>query len=507
MVYTSYDLKLFPHTAMIKPTYVVLFLVPLSTLCLLHPARARLNTLSGGITTGFDYNETNYSSSYTGPGSAIANRYLKKLSIGPLFILETSSSIDQLTLSYSPNFTYDFERSSSKADQKLSLTGYRDFSRNFSVSLRESLIFSDDPDLISTENSSDFNRARRRYWTSDFSINPSYSYATESSLAAGYANRILRNDDTGPGGYEDYDRHVLDLSLQHRIANSLNGTVTTSYTRGIFDPPEQLLPDAVASELEVLSAELADGSTTQNLSGDLSEYRGNATLNWIFSPRKTFQVSYGFLGTTYDAILRNNSVIHNITLGAQYQYSPRLSLSLGGGPSYEKTKTFDRTLGYNANADLNYALSKRATVTAKMTAGYDQQNFSSNISALGRDQGLTKYMEWKLGLSRKIIKNLQGNLFASYRTEDQESIINGVVNDINNGTDLLRADRETFRDATMFTRKIYLAGGSLRYSFMKWWSTAVSYSYRKQDSARSNDSYDEHRLYLTLSVQKEILRW
>lgn len=491
---------------MIKSPFALVLMLP-ATLCLTQPAQARLNTLTGGVTTGYDYNETIYKKGSNDTDIPTEDTYLKKFSIGPLFIYETSSSIDQLTISYAPSYTYDVENSHNDVDHNFSLSGHRNFSRELRFDLSDSLIYSDDPDLIETANTSDYNKGRRRYYTNTFNINSTYTYDTESSFGGGYSYNILRNEDTGPGGYEDYDRHIADISLQHHINASWNIGATASYTLGLFDPPEQIITETVAGELESIYPDITDGTDTRNLSNDLSEYRAGATLNWLFSQRETFLVSYDYSGTVYDAALRNNTDIHNLTFGARYQYNTRLSFGFGGGPSYEKTETFDSNIDYNAHVNLDYKISEHSTLSAKAEKGYDQENFSSNNNALGRDQGLTEFWEWQLNLSHQLLKDLTASLFVSYRDENQENIIQGVVTGLENDTALLTTDRETLRDASVFNRDIYTAGGSLSYSFLQWWTTSLHYTYRKQDSEQINDSYDEHRLYLTLSVQKELFRW
>ncbi len=112
-----------------------------------------------------------------------------------------------------------------------------------------------------------------------------------------------------------------------------------------------------------------------------------------------------------------------------------------------------------------------------------------------------------MDLSHQFLRDLQGNLFVSYRDEKQGNFLYGIATGVENEADLQATDRETFREESIFSRDIYVAGGSLSYSFMQHWSIALSYTYRKQDSEQLNDSYDEHSLYLTLTVQKELLRW
>ncbi|HIP82680.1 MAG TPA: hypothetical protein EYH19_03765, partial [Desulfocapsa sulfexigens] len=204
-----------------KSSFALLLILP-TILCLTKPAQARLNTLTGGITTGYDYNETNYKESDTDETIPTENSHLNKLSIGPLFIFETSSSIDQITISYNPSYTYDVEESHNDVDHSFSLSGYRNFSKNLRFDINDRFIYSDDPNLIETDNSSDFNKERKRYWKNTFNINSGYTYDTKSSFGGGYSYDILRNEDTGPGGYEDYDKHIADLFLQHRINASWN---------------------------------------------------------------------------------------------------------------------------------------------------------------------------------------------------------------------------------------------------------------------------------------------
>ncbi len=490
---------------MLKSLFILL-LIPLSALCLAFSAQARLNTFTGGITTGYDYDRTNYKSSNDEPLSARTS-YVKQLGIGPIFILETTSSIDQLTISYNPDYTYDFENSSNDVDHYFSLAGYRSFSRKLLLDLSDTFIYSDDPNDIATDNISDYDSRRRRYWTNDFNINSTYSYNTASSFGAGYSYRILRNDYTGPGGAEDYDRHTANLSLQHYINSSWNIGVTTNFTRGLFDPPDPIVVDRVEDGLESLAPGITEGIDTQDLSNDLSEYRAGANLNWILSQRKSFSVSYNFSGTDYDAILRFDTNIHNFTFGAQYQHTTRLSFGLGGGPSYVKTETFKGNLNYNAYANLSYDISRRSQFTASVDKGYDQENFNSGNNSLGSDQGLTEFWEWRLNLSHQFLQDLQGDLFVSYRDEKQGNFLYGIATGLETEDDLQTTDRETFREDSIFNKDIYMAGGSLNYSFMQHWSTAFHYTYRKQDSDLLNDSYNEHSLYLTLTVEKELFRW
>ncbi len=482
--------------------FISAFLMPSTTL-------ARLNTLTAGIVTGVDYSETNYDKDETDDKTVVgsANSRSKKLSVGPILILESSSSIDRLTINYRPDYTCDLEGSTSDTDHNLSVSGYRKLSKELRFDLSEKFIYSDDPDLVTDANSSDYNKGRKRYWTNNFNLKSTYTYNTESFLGGGYTYRILRNDDTGIGGYEDYDKHTANFFLTHQFNSSWNIDSSFSYTLGLFDPPDQEVVDTIEAGLETV----AEGSTavidSDNLSNDLSEYRANAIVNWFFTSAGTLQIKYSFSASNYDAILRNDSILHNFSLGAQYQHSKRLSFNIGGGPSYEKTDTYDANWNYNAYFTFKYSISKRTSFSASAEKGYEQNNFSTNNNQYGRDQGLTEFTDWKLDFSHKLLKNLDLTLYTSYRNERQENIVHGIVTVINEETDLRETDREDQRELTIFERDIYRAGASFKYSFMQYWKAALHYNFRRQNSERINDSYDENRAYVTLSVQNEIFRW
>lgn len=491
---------------MMKPLLAFL-LIPVSTFGIPCLAQARINTLTGGITTSFDYNETNNDTDNTVVSSSSEDRSLKQISIGPIIIFVSESTIDELRFSYRPSATYDFEGSSSDMDHDFSLSAFRYINKKLRFDVSDALIYSNDPDLLTTETTSDYNEGRKRYLTNAFSINSTYNYDTGSSFSGGYTYSILRNEDTGIDGYEDYDRHIFNVSLQHRINAFWNVGMTSSYTRGLFSAPDQETINSTTANPESISPGAPNNQDSANISSDLSEYNAGISVNWLLSKRKKLLGSYDYSTTIYDSTLQNNSSMHNLTAGAEYLYNPRLSFSLGGGPSYAKTETFAGTFGYNAHFNVNYDIARHSKLTASVIKSYSQENFSSNNNTFSSNQGLTDFWEWKLDFSHQLLKDLSLNLFASYHDEQQEQSLAVARTNMENETVLQAIDREAIRDNNTIDKTIYETGGSLSYSFLRWWTAAVNYTYRKQESDQINDSYDEHRLYLTMTVQKELLRW
>ena len=87
---------------MLKITPILFNTILFSALFPASSSEARLNIVSAGITTGYDYSETDYDRDKDDEAPPSQDQHTQKLSIGPIFIFESSSSIDQLSINYSP---------------------------------------------------------------------------------------------------------------------------------------------------------------------------------------------------------------------------------------------------------------------------------------------------------------------------------------------------------------------------------------------------------------------
>lgn len=489
--------------------HTLTFLLALVLLSTFGPSTslARKNIFTAGISTGYDYSETMYDQDEVNDTSSSSNTRYKKLNIGPILIIDSKSSLDAITIDYRPSFVYDAEGKSHDMDHLFLLSGHRWLSKELFLEVSDRFVYSDDPELVEEDPGSDYYSGRKRYYTNTFTITSTYTYGGYSSFGGGYTYDILRNDDTGIGGYENYDNHTGDLFVTHRFNASWNVEGGISYTRGLFDPPDQEVVDTVDSAISSVTDTPVQDIDSSTLSNDLSEYSANATLNWVYAPAKTMEVRYFFSATDYDAILQNDSILHNFSLGANYRFSNHFSFAFGGGPSYEKKDGYEANWNYNAYLDADYALSKRTTFSAAFEKGYEQDNFSANNTSLSRDQGLTEFIDCRLDFTHQLLKDLHLRFFASYRDERQENIVHGLVTVAEEDIDLTTTNREERRELTQYDKDIYRGGATLTYTFMRYWTTTLHYSFRRQNSERVNDSYKENRAYLTLSAQNEFFHW
>ncbi|RWX47716.1 hypothetical protein H206_06953 [Candidatus Electrothrix aarhusensis] len=548
--------------------------------------------MTGGLVFSYDYDKTNNERNNTEDGTpedsaSEDEQFLEHFSVAPLFIIETTSYLDSLTLSFNPSFVYDQVSDQHDIDYNVKMSAYRLFTRKFRVELSNSFIYSDDPELFEDEDLLDPNQHRRRYKVNNFSCNATYNYGLERFIATGYSYEILRNEETGMGGYEDYDRHKPTLTLQHRFNPSWSMNIMWGYTKELLDPIAPAVTEEIEGEsknanfvsvdddfnisndsteyrftlehqfnpfwnmnvmwgytrelfgplapavIEDIGDESKDTdsisvddtsddvivqtssqdfdsqdrnsenySQSEQLLNDFSRYQLSPKINHILSRRTTFWLSQDYILIDYDSFLLADSYLYDIALGAEHKYSRRLSFKLDGGPSCQQTDGFDPQWGYNTHLGFNYDLDRNFTLAASIIKGYDEESLSSDKTTSDRSQGFTAFWELEMSLVRKFDTDLTGTAFFSYRDESQEKPLDSIASMLDTSI-----DREALREESLLNRTIYEGGCSLGYKFLRWYSADLRYTYSKQESELLDERYDEHRIYLTFSIQKELLRW
>ena len=100
---------------------------------------------------------------------------------------------------------------------------------------------------------------------------------------------------------------------------------------------------------------------------------------------------------------------------------------------------------------------------------------------------------------------LNGNLAYIYEDREDPVVALGRVLSSNDPQAVLAS--EGVDQLEEYHKDYYVAGAGLSYTFMQFYAASIYYSYTNQDSDRIGDSYDDHRLLLTLSWQKELFHW
>ncbi len=328
---------------------------------------------------------------------------------------------------------------------------------------------------------------RRRYWTNTMDAGSEYTYGEDRLVSIGYTFDVLRNDDGDVGGYTDYDRHAGDLQLHHRLNRKWSAEGEAGYTRGLFDQPNVAI--VVPSEQQVAVVD----------SEDLKEY--NFRLRGTYDTTSHYHLftEYSYLGTDYDSSLRQDSDIHNLALGFNYDVSQRLHVTMSGGPTWVVRENRPTETDYNAYGGVTWDF-LHGTATIFADKSYAQDNFD------GRGSGLTDSWDTGATLDYQLTRDLTAALSANYNHDQRQQL------PLSQTVILVDQDQPAPTELGQFeyTEKDYDAGASLTYTFLRWYTVTGGYRYYNHDSdlsANGADSYHEHRAYIELAVSKELFRW
>ncbi len=531
--------------------------------CLYGPGQAwgRQNIVIGEMTVGYDFQERSYDANDVDmlPGqsptdesadqSAVVTTATeteedwegdtRSLLVTPRVRFSSKDVADLFEFTYAPTFTYDEVDSSSDVGHDLGLLGERHLTKDWLVRVTDSYFYGEDrltdserrkeaivpateaqptetevgageEEKNTTELTDEY--GRRQYWRNDFGLLSEYTYAQDSVAGLGYNFGVLRNVSDVTGGYDDYDRHEGLGRLSYRFNAQWSAQSELAYVRGIYDETEVTVvqttaepsADAVTEtaeegEVEADETTAATTATTEALNDDLVEYHGRLRLNYAWRPHDLYFGQYAYAASDYEAELREDSAIHEATLGWEHDFSPRLRMTLSGGPTFVTYDQSSNETGYNAYGGLVWNF-LHAALSANTSYRYDYENFD------GRRSGLSKIWQSQLGYSYQFTPQLQTIVNAGYTQSDREEPLQSEIvmteGDDEVGADLTPAGDDHFN----YREETYDAGLTLRYSFLRWYSASLSYRYADFRSEAEQD-YDEHRIMLTLTAAKELFRW
>lgn len=494
---------------------------------------ARDNTLIGGMSVGYEFEDRQYEEDEPTPaeeaaaveeeGLALLNeddnrdeRY-SRLRLSPLITYTSKAEADEFLLTYSPSFWQDFETSDSNVDHDLLAEYSRYLAQSWEVELSDRYRRTDERRYVDeeteggaetggtfdgTDNSDQLTDTdnRRRYWTNDLKLRTEYAYRPDSEFALGYNYSILENLDKEERlSYEDYDRHEIFSELAHSFDPVWQVSVLASYVRGLFEETdsEEEREEFPASGQES-SLLLADEEAVDE-DNDLSEYRLGTLLQAKIVEFHIYTFSYSFYGVDFEAEEGNNTFIHDLTLGWQWNLSQNATFGIGAGPTYVDAEEGDEEWEYNANMFVLYSF-ERGQVGLTARRGYEQLNFTGN----DEDNGLREFWQTQLTLDYRFSGTVTGRLHAGYRYDDQDVTETSAAAESGSGTG---EDEEAVAITETLNRERFSTGASLDYAFMKDYVITLTYNYMQQESELVDDSFDEHRVALMLSYKTELFKW
>jgi hypothetical protein len=373
--------------------------------------------------------------------------------ISPSLVYTSAAEQDSLSFGYAPGLRYDHNDDGTEVDHYLTLAGNRRFSPRLTGSFRENFIRSNDYTYFVLEYAQregagvhlSGERARRQYWVNGIEFSGDYEYARESNLRLGYSNRILRNDTPG---LDDYVKHQPFVTVGYRFNRHWETSISYDYVSGDFDRTE-----------------------------DIDQHLAGITIRYHVSPRQMFYGTYNFTDTRYEGP-ENDYQLHRGDLGWQRDLSRHSSVSAWVGASYADREADSNEAAFNYAVNLNRRI-KNGNISVGGQGGMDELQFA----ATERDDGLSRFWSLQASVDYLLREYLSSNTYLSYREDDL----------LRPGTDV--KDRS-------------LVGGlKLSYSFQRWYALSVGYGYRRLDTDRDVQDYQDHRAYVELSVGKELARW
>ncbi len=521
---------------------IILFVVVgMLSVMTVEPVLARQNILIGAVSVRYDYQDRTYDNNGStiavadgsggdvvaqGVGTATTGDHSRILVLenrtgdrrdylfSPRFTFSSTGISDVVEFTYSPSVHYDHLDETTDLDHDFGLRMEKNLTRNWLVTLNNHFFLGEDPLRDEKLRTADSTPAagepapsapavgsppaepdqtlterfgRRRYWTNTMDANSEYTYGEDRNVRVGYTFDVLRNNDSDTvGGYTDYDRHTGDLLLHHRFNRKWSGESEAGYTRGLFDDPNVLVVTQPGGEGVIDSQ-------------DLKEYNFRLRGTYDITPHYHQFTEYSYLGTDYDSSLRQDSDIHNFTLGFNYDINQRLHLTMSGGPSWIVRENSSTETDYNAYGGATWDYF-HGTATIFAGKSYVQDNFD------GRGSGLTDSWNTGVTLDYQLTRNLTAACSATYTHDQREQLPLAQT--------VILVDQEqpapTEPGQFKYTEKDYDAGASLSYTFLRWYTVTGGYRYYNHDSdltADGADSYHEHRAYIELAVSKELFRW
>lgn len=299
---------------------------------------------------------------------------------------------------------------------------------------------------------------RRRYSGNMFDISSAYRLAKDSCASLGYGWNILRYDDAEEDyddSYQDYDKHNVSVLLSHRFDQQWKVTGYGRYIRGLYDTDYTGVDD------------------------DLTEYNFGGMLSSDFVPFHPLTLSYDFAETDYDSDSVDSSHIHKVNLGYLFAASPLWSVSGGIGPTYTKLTDSDDSWDTNGYLRISYRV-ERASLSLNSSVGTRFDNFSGTD-----ERGLAKYWETRFDIRYPLLDNLSTSAYFSYLDENRDEVLTDTEIDVYQ----------------------YAAGAAISYNINDHYDVGINYGYVIQDSDRSADNYDEHRLLLNFSYKTDLFTW
>ncbi len=358
------------------------------------------------------------------------------------------------SLGYAPGFVYSYLTEDLRIDH-MATAGYEHaLTRKLRLDFSNRFVRTQDPyeigEGVGVGVEISDRRGRRTYWSNNFSAGGSYTYGEQRVVQMGYQNSVLENRE---GTYSDYVRHSPSASVSHRINHQWDTRLVYGFERGYFDEPRDT-----------------------DISEDLTRNSGDFYLYYSITPFTRVFSHLGYSRTDYDE-KPDDYEVYTASAGAEHQYSRSFSLSADVGVSMVERKYFpdEEALYLSARADKKW---QRTSWYLGASGGLDAQEFTG-VS----DLGLSRYWSVSTGIDRDLMRSVNGSVNFSYREDTY-------------------LERDPAADERHFE-----ASARISWSFARWYRIYGRYIFVTRDADIDSDNYDDHRVFVGISAEKDLFRW
>ena len=365
--------------------------------------------------------------------------------VSPGFSFSFLGQHTQLELEYAPTFVWYSE---SSVDSEVRHAGTLTFGQNLTEHLRfeltDTYIQSDDP-LEDSEDIVGARESRNTYKRNAGSANVTYVFGQENALELGYRDERLKNEEDTEDNGTTHNPYTT-ISYQINIRNRLEleyGYITAHFWRD----------DGLAAEDDF--------------------YGHEPVIRYIysFSPHTLGSLEYSFTTRNFDATEEDYKV-HEGLVGFEHSFSPEYSLSAGFGYFIQDREYSSDEDGFVYNLLVNRTF-EHGSLEVGGEGGWDQDVLDPD------DTGFTRYWSGRASVNYQVFEPLTTYAIGSFRHDKEDD----------------GREYDTIRGSC-----------GLSWTFLRWFSLALDYTYAERDDDLTLESYTDNRVSLNLTASR-LYRW
>ncbi len=375
--------------------------------------------------------------------------------VSPGLSFSLRSQFTQLELEYAPTFVwYSEESEDSTVRHSGTLTFGHDLSEHLRFNLSDTYEQSDDP-LEDTETVVGARDTRNTYQRNSGSVSLRYLFGPENSMTFGYRDQRLSNDDDSENDgttKNPYATIVYNINRWHQLEIEYGYTTAHFWT-----------DDGTAAE---------------------DDYYGNEpriAYRYNFTPHTTGALEYTLTTRNFNGAEEDYKVNEGL-VGFEHAFSPAFSISAGIGYFVQDRTSSNDEDGFVYNFSLTKSF-ERGSIRIGGRGGWDEAVLDPD------DAGFTRFWSVETSAGYQILESLTTYATGSFRHDkDDDDWVLGSVTYDNHNYDLMRGSC------------------GLSWTFLRWFSLSLDYSYSERDDDLTADSYSDNRVSLTLMASR-LYRW